>query len=145
VPAITWVGLGFVLVGIYFMRREHTIILDSPKAEARIIELVKGQTSKTGAVEYIPKASFRTMEGAEIVFSMAATIKPGVKVGDPVRVAYNPANPNRVRILSFGYRFAFWYCIVGLGLLLLFIGGGLKLGNDWMQKAYLPTAVPAQH
>jgi len=144
VPIITWIGLAFVVLGIYFMRREHRIILDSPKAEARVIELAPGGTSKTGAVEYTPKASFTTMDGAEIVFTMAATIKPRVKVGDPVRVAYNPANPNRVRVLSFGYRFAFWYCIVGLGLLFLFIGGGLKLGNDWMQRAYLPSPTSVQ-
>lgn len=142
-PIIIWVGLGLFVVGVLLMRREHRIVLDSPRVEARIVELVKGNPSQSGAVKYTIRVGFKTGEGEEVVFELAPRTDPRVKVGDPVRIAYDRADPHRVRVLSFGYRYAFLYCVVGLGLLFLFIGGGIGLGNELMRKVYVPASASA--
>ena len=138
---VTKVGLVFIVVGIGFMVREHVIIRRSPIAEGQIIELISvrndlGKSASSGGL--IPKVRFKTMEGREIVFNpKVGSQTPGVQTGDRVLVAYDREDPSRARLLRFGYRFGFWYGIVGLGLLIIYLGYGFKHGNDWMQKTYV--------
>ena len=135
------IGLVFIALGIGFMVREHIIILGSPIVEGRVIELISvrsglGRSSGSGGL--IPKVKFKTLDGREIVFNpKAGSQTPGVQTGDRVLVAYDREDPTRARLLRFGYRFGFWYCIAGLGLLIIYLGYGFKHGNDWMRKTYL--------
>ena len=134
------IGLAFIVLGIGFMAREHMIILKSPIVEGRVIELISvrnalGKSASSGG--FIPKIIFKTMEGREIVFNpKAGSSTPGVTVGDRVLVAYDREAPSQARLLTFGYRFGFWYCMVGLGLLIIYLGYGFRHGNDWMRKTY---------
>ena len=138
----TKIGLVFIMIGIGFMLREHAIILKSAIVEGRVIELISVRTSlDRGSGGRIPKVKFKTPDGREIVFNpKGGSSGPGVKTGDPVLVAYDREDPARARLLRFGYRFGFWYCIAGLGLLIIYLSYGFKHGNDWMRKAYVPSA-----
>jgi hypothetical protein len=138
-PTIFWIGLAFAVIGIFFMRREHRIILKSLIVEGRVIEMISVRSLQDKSPGgFIPKVIFKTMEGREIVFNpKVGSSTPGVSTGDRVLVAYNRENPSRARLLTFGYRFGFWYTIVGLGLLIMYLGYGFNHGKDWMQRAYI--------
>ena len=136
---VSKIGLVFIVVGIGFMVREHMIILKSHIVEGQVIEMISVRSLQDKSPGgFIPKVKFKTMEGREIVFNpKVGSSTPGVSAGDRVLVAYNRENPFRARLLTFGYRFGFWYTIVGLGLLIIYLGFGFKHGKDWMQRAYL--------
>ena len=134
---VSWIGLAFIALGSGFIWHEHRVILSSQIVSGSVIELVPSRGSKGGTV-YAPKVTFTTSDGREIIFkSRLSSSKPGVRVGDTVRMAYDRVNPEKALILRFGYTFAFWYCLVGVGLLLVFISYGYLHGNDWIQKLYL--------
>ena len=63
-----------------------------------------------------------------------------MKAGDSVYMAYDRLNPEKARILRFGYTYAVWYCIAGAGLLLAFIGYGFAHGDEWLRRLYLSQA-----
>lgn len=139
---MSWLGVALAAVGAFFLQREHGILRQCQIVKGQVIELVMSRGSK-GGVNYAPRISFRTLEGKEIVFTTAMkTSYPGVNAGDQVDVAYLPATPQEARLLRFGYRFGAAYVVVGLGLLLLFIGYGFKHGDQWIREAYLPAGMP---
>lgn len=136
---MSWIGVALIVVGSGFMWREHRLILSSQIVPGRVIELVPSHGSKGGTM-YAPKIRFTTIEGQEIIFTTTySTSYPGVSVGDHVHMAYDQVNPKKARILRFGYTFGFWYCVVGVGLLLVFISYGYLNGNDWIRKMYLSS------
>jgi hypothetical protein len=143
-PVMLWIGVGLVVLGTSFMWQEHRFIATSEIVTGKVIDLVRTRGSKGGTM-YAPKVKFTTLEGQEVIFTTSyASSYPGVTVGDHVPMAYKPANPNRARILRFGYTFGFWYCVAGIGLLLVFISCGFLSGNAWLQKMYLPSNAPAK-
>lgn len=134
---VSWIGLLLVAIGSAFMWNEHRVIRSSEIVPGTVIELVASRGSKGGTV-YAPRIRFRTLEGREVIFkSRVSSSSPGVKAGDTVYMAYNRSNPERAKILRFGYTFAVWYCLVGAGLLLIFVSYGFMHGNEWIQRVYL--------
>jgi hypothetical protein len=140
---MTKIGLGFIVLGMVLMVREHVIIRGSAIVDGEVVAKTAGGFQNTGSRSSIPTIRFTTPEGREVVFKPSAGLsEQGVEAGDRVRVAYDPQEPSRARLLTFGYRFGFAYCLIGLGLWIIFIGYGFRHGNAWMHKTY-PMQEPA--
>jgi len=132
-----WLGLLLIVIGSGFLGYEHYSIRTGQVVQGSVIELLLSRGSKGGTL-YAPKIRFTTLDQREIVFqSGMATSEPGVAVGDLVPLSYNRSHPEKARILRFGYRFAIWYCLVGVGLLIVFINFGFMYGNEFIRKTYL--------
>jgi hypothetical protein len=132
-----WLGLLFIVIGSVFICYEHYSIRRGEIVQGSVTELVSRPGSKGGTL-YAPKIRFTTTDQRVIDFqSGMATSEPGVAVGDLVPISYNRTNPNKALILRFGYRFAIWYCLIGVGLLIIFINFGFTHGNEWIRKTYL--------
>jgi hypothetical protein len=141
---MSWIGLILVLLGTGVMGWEHQIIVNSQIAKGEVVDLVASRGSK-GSTNYAPKVHYVDAHGQPHTFKTGVSSShPGVKVGDRVRVAYDLQNPEKARLLRFGYRFGPWYCLVGTGLLLLFLSYGFQYGNEWMEKIYLSPETSEQ-
>ena len=128
------VCMGIAVSGMY---RQHQFLSQAAITDGRVIELLVKRGSKGGKV-YVPKVGFAAPDGREITFQeRVASSSVSYRVGDPVKIAFSRDNVFEARLLDFGYRFGGWYCLLGMGLLLLFIDFGFKHGNDWVYRQYV--------
>jgi hypothetical protein len=84
-----------------------------------IVDVERRFTGKSSA--YFPVVSFRTRDGAEVrAVAPQGKVFWSPKVGKPVKVIYDPADPPRAYIDSSGLRFGpVLFVVVGLGFLIL--------------------------
>src|SRR5215467_5436410 len=111
-------GLAVAGWGIYWLRRRRKLARASG-VPGTIVDVERRFTGKSNA--YFPVVSFRTRDGAEVrAVAPQGKVFWSPKVGKPVTVLYDPADPARAYIDSAGLRFGpAVFVAVGLGFVIL--------------------------
>jgi hypothetical protein len=112
------IGLG-MLVGSFFVYfNTSRFIAAASEAEGKVVALDRSRSSSSSgsSTTYRPVVEFNTATGKRIEFtSSVGSSPPSHRVGEPVTVLYNPADPYSARIKSF---FQLWF-----GFLIVFLLG----------------------
>jgi hypothetical protein len=135
------IGVG-MLVGSFFIFSNTTSFIGrAAEAEGRVIELERSRSSSRSSATYRPVVEFTTATGRRIEFtSSVGSSPPSHRVGEPVKVLYNPADPQGARIKSF---FQLWFAFLlvfflglvfaAIGLTMIFVRGRGKKRAEWLQ------------
>lgn len=118
-------GIG-MLVGSFFVFSNTTSFISrAVEANGTVTDLQRSRSSNSGTT-YRPVVEFTTATGKRIEFvSSVGSSPPSHRVGEAVKVLYNPANPQSARIKSF---FQLWFgflIVFFLGLVFAAIGLGM--------------------
>jgi hypothetical protein len=111
-------GFSSLGLGIYLFWSSLNFYRQAIRVEGKVIGLRGGAiVSNT-----YPTVSFTTIEGKKIVFSSESGSNVSPKIGDSIKIYYQPDDPQKARIASF---MPFWMLplmFVIVGGFLLFIG-----------------------
>ena len=100
--------------------------------------------SSEGGTLYVVVAEFSDRQGNRHTYrSGFSASHSGYRVGDRIRIYFSQGNPLDCGVLSFGYRFGVAWILTCVGLALLLIHIGFKVGNRWLDE-HFPTTVSAQ-
>ncbi|MBV9417101.1 MAG: DUF3592 domain-containing protein [Solirubrobacterales bacterium] len=136
--AIAAVGLVFVVIGATLLSGTARFRRTAVSADATLVGLEAMTSQGTGAslpvgdammtdrtsVTYRPTVEFRTRDGERVraTSPIARNPAPG-RVGDSVRVLYDPADPQRVRLdTRMGRGGCLAWGLIGFGMLPLVVG-----------------------
>ena len=126
-PIFAGTGSLLLLLGLLFYWRTSSFLARAVPAEGVVVDFRTSRGSE-GGTTYRPVVSFQTHEGEAHQFTDAvSTNPPGFSIGDPVPIAYDPANPGRAKITK---PFRLWFVtglMTGLGGLFLLLGVILTL------------------
>jgi hypothetical protein len=106
------VGLVFAAVGVYGSRRQILLRRKGKRVTGTVTRIDKqwdagGGPGNAGGYSYWPVLGFQTLAGQQIEArsrtgnSTLGPVNLGVKVGQPVRVIYDPANPSEAEVDTF--------------------------------------------
>ncbi len=109
-------GLVFLLLGLGLCIREIHFGGTAQPAAGTIAE-VRVKESADGP-DYYPVVEFKTAEGRVVRFEGIST-SPAPVAGTPIRVLYNPADPEQARINTYAHRWLFPTVFTPIGLVLL--------------------------
>ena len=116
-------GLVFAAAGGFVFYRGHRLVRAGQRAEADVVDLHWSHHSEV----YYPVVAFRTADGRAVeARTTAGRNPPAARVGQRVRVIYDPGAPHVVMIDSFdgrGTLVAAVFVLVGVGLIALRIAG----------------------
>jgi hypothetical protein len=126
------VGLAFVLIGVQGLRGYLPSRRDTstwPQVEGRILGV--HEPPDPAHVIHRPRVAFRTLDGRDIDgWSRNTTYDISRRVGGPIPVRYDPANPEDFSVdAGPDARRPIGWVGVPISLLFLGIGVGLLLGN----------------
>lgn len=118
------VGLGLLVGGAYALSSTHEFIQKSETANGTVVDLERSRSRRS--TTYHPVVRFTARDGKEYeVRSSAGSNPPGYRIGEGVRVFYDPDDPDHARIDSF---FSLWgipTMLGGMGLVFALAGGGM--------------------
>jgi len=105
-----------------------SFIISSQKAHGVVTDMIKPyNTSGSKHVTSAPVVEFTLKNQRSVTFtSDVSTHPPAYKVGEKVEVYYNPSNPQKAKINSFGDLWFFSFVFACASCLLVGIGVGLK-------------------
>jgi uncharacterized protein DUF3592 len=124
------VGVGMLAGSFFIFSNTRGFIAGASEAEGTVIALDRSRSSSGSgsSTMYRPVVEFTSGTGKRIEFtSSVGTSPPSHRVGEPVTVLYNPADPSSARIKSF---FQLWFgflIVFFLGLVFTAIGLGIIL------------------
>jgi Protein of unknown function (DUF3592) len=128
-------GIGFALIGLGLVvsGRTRRFLTTGSRADGVVTALVP-RTSMEGPdsarTTYAPSVEFTTQTGALRGFTSAtAASRPAYRVGQHVVVVYDPRNPRKAIILSFGAVWLVPLILWGLGALFVLIGMLVAFGT----------------
>jgi hypothetical protein len=124
--AFSVIGLGMLVGSFFIFSSTSRFIAGAVEAEGQVVALDRSRSSSSSgssSTTYRPVVEFISSKGKRIEFtSNVGSNPPSHRVGESVRVLYDPANPDSARIESF---FQLWFVFIiffVLGLLLAAIG-----------------------
>lgn len=110
------VGIGMLLASFFVFSNTTSFIARAVEADGRVTDLERSRSSSGSGTTYRPVVEFTAATGKRIEFvSSVGSSPPSHRVGEAVKVLYNPTNPQRARIKSF---FQLWF-----GFLIVFVMG----------------------
>jgi hypothetical protein len=118
------VGVGMLVGSFFAFADTRSFISRAAETEGRVIALDRSRSgSGSSSTTYRPVVEFTSGTGKRIEFtSNVGSNPPSHRVGDSVKVLYNPADPDSARIKSF---FQLWFVFIiffVLGLIFAAIG-----------------------
>lgn len=119
------IGVGMLVGSFFIFSSTSSFIGRAVEADGKVTELERSRSSSSSSSStmYRPVVEFTTATGKRIEFtSSVGSSPPSHRVGESVRVLYNPANPESARIKSF---FQLWFgflIVFFLGLVFAAIG-----------------------
>ena len=99
--AVAIFGCVFVAIGWAFVSNASRFRRTAARADGTLVAVQAVTSSGTmmSGLQYRPTVEFRTADGAQVrATSPLATNPPPGRPGDRVRVLYDPADPQRVRL-----------------------------------------------
>ncbi len=135
-------GLG-LLTGDYFaFTGTRRFLQGAALADGMVTELSLERSGSRSSGTYHPVVQFRAENGVAVTFrSSVGSNPPSYRVGEPVGVYYNPANPQDARVNSF---FSLWGMVLilsALGAVFFLVGAGIfafslvsKRRRAWLQR-----------
>lgn len=116
-------GSVFAAAGGFVFYRGHRLVRTGQRAEADVVDLRWSPHSEV----YFPVVAFRAADGRAVeARTRTGRNPPAVRVGQRVRVIYDPGAPHVVMIDSFegrGTLVAAMFVLVGVGIIALQIAG----------------------
>ncbi|MGZ8397592.1 MAG: DUF3592 domain-containing protein [Gemmatimonadales bacterium] len=131
------IGIGMLAASFFVFSTTASFISRAVEADGRVTDLERShsRSSSGSSTTYRPVVEFTTATGKHIEFvSSVGSSPPSHRVGEAVKVLYNPANPQSARIKSF---FQLWFgflIVFALGLVFATIGLGMILVRRRGQK-----------
>jgi hypothetical protein len=122
------VGIALLLTSFFVFFNTTSFIRRAVEADGRVTDLERSRSSSSSgsSTTYRPVVQFTTATGKQIEFvSSVGSSPPSHRVGEAVRVLYNPADPQSARIKSF---FQLWFgflIVFVLGLVFTAVGLGM--------------------
>jgi hypothetical protein len=136
------IGIGMLVGSFFIFSNTTSFIRRAEQAEGKVIDLERSRSSSSSSSTYRPVVEFTTATGKRIEFtSSVGSSPPSHRVGEPVTVLYNPADPQSARIKSF---FQLWFgflivCFMGLvfaaiGLSMIFVRARGRKRSEWLHR-----------
>ncbi|MEO8089185.1 MAG: DUF3592 domain-containing protein [Gemmatimonadales bacterium] len=122
------IGIGMLVASFFVFSNTTSFIARAVEADGRVTDLerARSNSSSGSSTTYRPVVEFITATGKRIEFvSSVGSSPPSHRVGEAVKVLYNPTNPQSARIKSF---FQLWFgflIVFALGLVFATIGLGM--------------------
>lgn len=122
------VGVGMLVASFFVFSNTTSFIRRAVEANGKVTDLERSRSSSSSgsSTTYRPVVEFTTATGKRIEFvSSVGSSPPSHRVGESVKVLYNPADPQSARIKSF---FQLWFgflIVFFLGLAFATIGLGM--------------------
>lgn len=134
------VGIGMLVASFFVFSSTTSFISRALEANGKVTDLERSRSSNSSTT-YRPVVEFTTATGKRIEFvSSVGSSPPSHRVGEAVKVLYNPTDPESARIKSF---FQLWFgflIVFGLGLVFAAVGLGMILVRargrkraDWLR------------
>jgi hypothetical protein len=140
------IGIGMLVVSFFIFSNTTSFIRRAVEAEGKVIDLERSRSSSSSSSSssstYRPVVEFTTATGKRIEFtSSVGSSPPSHRVGEPVRVLYNPADPQSARIKSFfqlwfGFLIVFFMGLVfaAIGLSMIFVRARGRKRSEWLHQ-----------
>jgi hypothetical protein len=119
-------GLVFMAVGIFFGRDSIELRNNGRQATGEVVDIDTSRGSK-GGTTYAPVVRFTPVEGDPITFVGKVHSSSRPRIGEQVRVLYDPRDPGGAQIDSFEQMWLFPMVFGGVGFLVLAIGAAAAL------------------
>ena len=117
---LTAIGSILIAVGLFMLVRSWRAATEWIATEGTVIDL---EESRDEGVSYSPIVRFSTRDQREITFTDSISTRPAMfKVGEVVKVLYDPENHDRARIGSTFRLYISAMVAGGLGVIFLIIG-----------------------
>jgi hypothetical protein len=117
------IGVVFLGVGVVLAVSSAIYLASAERAEGRVVALNDRPSSGSRSSVWYPTVEY-TVDGRVYAFdSSFASSPPAYSVGDPVPVAYDPADPSDARIVSFGTSYLLPTIFGGMGVVFAPLGG----------------------
>lgn len=115
----------FVLIGGFLYIRTKNFLGTAQEVKGTVIQMVYSEDSEGGG-GYAPQYQFKTLDGQDVVVQDSLSSNPpGFKVGQEIKVVYDPENPRKARINKWMNLYFLPVLFGGLGL--IFGGVGIAL------------------
>jgi hypothetical protein len=139
------IGVGMLLGSFFIFSNTSRFIAGAVEAEGKVIALDRSSSSSSSgsrSTTYRPVVEFTSSTGKRIEFtSNVGSSPPSHRVGEPVTVLYNPADPYRARIKSFfqlwfGFLIVFFLGLVfaAIGLGMIFVRSRGRKRAEWLHQ-----------
>jgi hypothetical protein len=123
---LSTVGVGMLLGSFFIYNNTSNFIAGASEAKGKVIALDRSRSnsgSGSSSTTYRPVVEFTSGTGKRIEFtSNVGSSPPSYRVGEPVTVLYNPADPSSARIKSFVQLWFGFLIVFLLGLVFAVVG-----------------------
>lgn len=138
------VGIGMLVASFFVFSNTTSFISRAVEAHGKVTDLERSRSSSSSgsSTTYRPVVEFTTATGKRIEFvSSVGSSPPSHRVGEAVKVLYNPADPQSARIKSFfqlwfGFLIVFFmglvFAAIGLGMILVRSRGRQRA--EWLRQ-----------
>ena len=132
---LNYIGIALIAAAAIIGFRQYSFIQSAKSAEGTVVSIEKIETKnerKGGNkklaenVENVPTIEFMANSGQKTVFKVNGYTNTGLKVGDKVKVLYDPSNPEKAIINDTKFAYSLPLILAGIGILLTIIGFGRK-------------------
>lgn len=134
-PIALTIGFTLLLASLLTLKESLAFIRTGERANAVVTEL-REEKSDDGPT-YRPIFTFTTKTGQRVTYSHTMTSSPaGWYVGEPAVVVYDPANTERVKLLTYFGAFLWTIILMALAMPFLVIGGGYYLSRHLLEQSF---------
>jgi hypothetical protein len=117
------VGLALLIASLFFFRKTIGFIKSSERTTATVIKLE--EISSSDGRTWKPIFKYTTYTGKEYTYRASFSSSPSPwKVGDEAQLAYEPANPQKAKLLTYLGSFGLPITLLTIAMPLLVFGGG---------------------
>ena len=147
------IAMAAAVIGIFAVRNAVDLYTSGLRAPGTVVEIRQTRRTEPEDVRqsdgserqrdverfsYAPVVHFTTQQGREIEFHGRGGSDASFGEGDSVTVIYDPANPSRVRILSFG---DLWTPSAVCFAVTVLFGGSALLSRWWRRRRGAPQGI----
>ena len=126
------IGCIILAISIFTLKRSLSFLKTSERAVAKVIEVerVSGNDGDT----WKPVFKFKTSLNKEIIYRYpVSSSPPSWKLDDEATVAYDPNDPNEVKILTYFGSFGLSVVLMAIAMPLIVIGGGYYVSQYFLK------------
>jgi hypothetical protein len=136
------IGLGMLAVSVFIFSNTSSFIGRAVEADGEVIDLDRSRSSSSSSTTYRPVVAFTTATGKRVEFtSSVGSSPPSHRVGERVKVLYQPADPQSARLKSFFHLwfgflivFALGLVFAAIGLTMIFVRARGRKRSAWLHR-----------